>query len=100
MSESLAVNIDLELSVTPATTNTLRQVNTLMMQSASLLRRLGFSEDINTSVMAFQRLIMMANRARLALMAFQAARLAAGDPIAWGLAVVSGANVLLDVFSG
>ena len=99
MSETLAVDIDLELSVTPATTNTLRQVNTLMLQSASLLRRMGFSEDVNRSIADFQRLLMIVNRARLALMAFQAARLAAGDPIAWGLAIVAGGNLALDVVS-
>ena len=44
---------------------------------------------------------MLANRLRLALLALQAARMAAGDPLAWamaGLAVVEiGADVMMEM---
>ena len=76
-----------------------RRLETVLYRTLGVLRRLTGSEEISYVIAKMQRAIMIANQLRLAILALQAARMAAGDPVAWALAGVSIAEVGLNVAS-
>jgi len=84
MSESYPVSFDLELNISPITLSTLRRTQTLLFQTASLMRRMGLGEEINDALSRMQRAIMVANALRLAFIALNAA----SGPLGWALAGV------------
>jgi len=53
------------------------------------VKRLTGNEDLERATAVIQRHIMVVNQLRLAYAALQAARMAAGDPLAWGMAAVA-----------
>lgn len=61
----------------------LLRTQTLFFQYMYLLRRMGLPENADAVVSKLTQLIRVLAQARMALLAFQAARMAAGDPLAW-----------------
>jgi len=90
------VSFSLEVNVEKAYED-VRRLQTILFRSLGLVRRLSGSEDLNQAIAVIQRAISIINRLRLALAALQAARMAAGDPLAWILAGISITEVGLDV---
>lgn len=91
--EDHTVSFSLEVNVGPALTQ-IRKYETVLYRSMALAERLGLA---NTAEIR-QRLALL-NQIRLAYLAVQAARMAAGDPLAWALAFVSVAEVAVEVGS-
>lgn len=83
--EDHTVSFSLELNVAEAERN-LRRLQTVLFRSLSLASRLTGDENLRRGIQTVQEMIVMANRLRLALLALQAARMAAGDPLAWAMA--------------
>lgn len=92
MSEDHLVSFSLELNVEEAEKD-LRRVQTIVSRTLSLLDRAGL-----TNTVAIQQKIALLNQLRLAYLAVQAARLAAGDPLAWGMAAISVGEVAVGMF--
>ena len=88
MSSSEDVSFTLQLTVDNAVTE-LRRVQTLAFQTLSLFRRMGLPDEMDAAISKLMQVISVINQARLALLAFQASRMAAGDPIAWATAGVA-----------
>jgi len=93
MSSDETVSFSLEVNVEKAYTE-LRKVQTVLYRSLALADRLGISNTAD-----IRRMIALLNQLRLAYLAVQAARMAAGDPIAWALAAVSVGEVAVEVGS-
>jgi len=102
MSEDTTVSFSLEVNVGKALDD-VRRLQTVLSRSLALVRKASGSEDLNNFIDALQKAIAWINKLRLALHALQAARMAAGDPLAWamaGIAVVEvGADVMMEVSS-
>lgn len=86
--EDQTVSFSLEVNVEAAATD-IRRLQTVLYRTLSLASRLTGDEDLRRGMQTMQRAIMIANQLRLAYAALQAARLAAGDPLAWALAGVA-----------
>jgi len=85
MSEEHTVSFSLELNVEPSVRK-LRRVQALVFKIAGLLRRTGLlPKEIDETFAKLQQFITLANQARLAWIALQAAT----GPIGWGFAAVS-----------
>jgi len=85
------VSFSLEVNVEPGFT-AVRRLQMVLFRTLGLMRRLGLPPQIDRAIAGLQQLISTANQARLALLALQAVRMAAGDPIAWmqaGISVVT-----------
>jgi len=95
MVEDHEVSFSLEVNVQDAYVE-VRRLQTILYRSLGLARRLG-GENLEQLVTVMQRTITIANRLRLALRALQLARMAAGDPLAWALAGISGVEVAIDI---
>ena len=85
MSSSEDVSFTLQLTVDNAVTE-LRRVQTLAFQTLSLFRRMGLPDEMDAAISKLMQVISVINQA---LLAFQASRMAAGDPIAWATAGVA-----------
>ena len=103
MSERIEVEYALTVNVEDASTQ-LRQLERILFRSLALLRRMGLPEDVEAGIMRLQRLITIVRSAQIALIALQAARMAAGDPLAWiqaglGVAttVASASDLVMDM---
>lgn len=94
--EDYPVSFSLEVNVEGAYED-VRKLQTILFRSLGLVRRLSGSEDLNRLISTMQRTIAIASRLRLALRALQLARMATGDPLAWALAVISVAEVGIDI---
>lgn len=94
--EDYPVSFSLEVNVEKAFEEW-RRFQTVAFRTLGLVRRLSGSEDLKQSIDAMQRWIAVANRLRLAYAALQAARMAAGDPLAWAMAGLALAEVGVDV---
>ena len=90
------VSFSLEINVEPGYTE-IRKVQTILSRTLSLVERACGREDFNVFIDSAQKAVMWANRLRLALLALQAARMAAGDPLAWALAGLAVAEIGADV---
>lgn len=90
------VSFSLEVNVEKAYED-VRRLQTVLFRTLGLVHRLSGNEDLNDAITLMQRTIAIANRLRLALAALQAARMAAGDPLAWAMAGLSLAEVGVDV---
>ena len=80
-----AVSFSLEVNVEKGLTD-LRKVETVLYRTLALAEKLGLADTAE-----IRAKLALLNRVRLAYLAVQAARMAAGDPLAWataGLAVV------------
>lgn len=89
------------MDMTQATAELTKYMTTLNA-CLSLARRMGLGEDIEDGIMAIQRMISMLYMLKAAYLAVAAARLAAGDPLAWiqaGVAV-GGAIATMAAVSG
>lgn len=86
------VSFSLEINVDKAEAR-VRKLSTLLFRTMGIVAKLSGSEDLDTLMATMQRAIAIANQMRLALLALQAARMAAGDPLAWALAGVAVAEV-------
>jgi len=81
----------------------MRRFQTIVFRTLGLMRQIGLPTPIDRAIAKLQQIISVANQARLALAALQAARMAAGDPLAWGLffvsagATVANASAMLEV---
>lgn len=82
LSEVNTITFDLELNVDKANAE-LRKIQGILQGYLGLLHRLGLPEEIDAIITNLQHLIQIVNAARRALIALQALRMAAGDPIAW-----------------
>lgn len=94
MSYDEGVSFSLELNVGPAYEE-VRRLQTALSRSLSFVRRLSGSENIDAFCDKCLRAVAIANQLRLALAALQAARMAAGDPIAWIMTGIAGAEALI-----
>lgn len=94
MSMERDITFNLELNVEKAIDNA-RRLETLMFRSLGLARRLGLPDDINQAIYTVQRWVMAIRMAHTAMVMLQAARMAAGDPIAWAMALVGGASAAM-----
>lgn len=97
MSIDETVSFSLEINVGPAYEE-IRRLETVFSRSLGLASRLTGSEDLRQSIAVMQRAIAIANQLRLALAALQAARMAAGDPLAWAMAGVAVAGAAVSVY--
>jgi len=89
LSSEETVSFSLELNVEQSETQ-IRKVQTIVYGYLGILRRMGLPPEVDAMIAKMQQVVMIANQARLALLALQAVRLASGDPFAWammGLAV-------------
>ena len=98
------VSFSLEVNIEKAHED-LRKVQMLLYRTLGLMRRFTGSEAIDEGIMRMQQAIAWANRLRLTLLALQAARMAAGDPLAWatfglsaGEMVMSTGDLLMEGF--
>lgn len=91
MSEEHSVIVNLELNVNAALDNA-RRIETLMYHCLSLANRLGLPENIRNAITMVERWTMAVRLATTASALLQAARMAAGDPLAWGFAIVGTAS--------
>jgi hypothetical protein len=91
------VSFSLEVNVEKAYEE-VRRLQTVLSRSLGLAARLTGSEDLRKSIVRMQRTIAVANQLRLALAALQAARMAAGDPLAWALAGLSVTEVGVSMY--
>lgn len=94
--EDKTVSFSLELNVKDAEVRA-RRLETAVYRSLGLVRRLSGSDDLNTLISQAQNAIRIANQLRLALLALQATRMAAGDPLAWAMAGIAVAETVLSV---
>lgn len=88
------VSFSLEINVGKAE-DELRRLQTVLSRSLSLASRLTGDEGLQRGIATIQSTIAWLNRLRLAYRAVQLARLAAGDPLAWALAGISVAEVIV-----
>lgn len=95
--EDHIVSFSLETNIEQAYED-VRELQTVFYRTLSLASRLTGDEDLNRGIRTMQEAIRIANQLRLAYRALQLARLAAGDPLAWGLAAVSVAEVAVSVY--
>lgn len=97
MNQDTVVSFSLEVNVEDAYKE-VRKLETILARSLNMVKRLsGGDENLQTTIDRIQRLITVVNSLRLAYRALQLARMATGDPIAWGLAIISGAEVAFTV---
>lgn len=94
--EDHTVSFSLEVNVEKAYEN-VRRLQTVFYRTLSLARRMGLPENLEAQIRVIQRLINILNQLRLAYIAVRAARMAAGDPIAWAMAGVSVATFAMDL---
>ena len=94
--DDTTVSFSLEVNVEQAYQN-VRRLQTVLNRSLSTLRRLTRSENLQDFYREAQRAIAIANELRLALASLQALRMAAGDPLAWAMAGVATAQVVISV---
>jgi len=79
------VSFSLEVNVEHTETQ-IRRLETVLYRTLGLINRLGLSEKLSQQIAEIQRQIALLNKLRLAYLAVQTARMAAGDPIAWAMA--------------
>ena len=91
------VSFSLEVNV-QAAYEEVRRLQTVFTRTLGLASRLTGDENLKEGIATMQRAIAIANQLRLALAALQAARLAAGDPLAWALAGLSVAEVIVSTY--
>lgn len=94
--EQAVVSFSYEINIEPAYTET-RKLQTMLYQTLSLVRRASGDEDLDRFIAKAQRAIAIANKLRLTLAALQAARMATGDPLAWGMFGITAATTAYDV---
>jgi len=90
------VSFSLEVNVEKAYTE-VRRLQTALYRSLDLAARLTGDENLERGIRTMQRAIAIANQLRLALIALQAARMAAGDPLAWIQAGVAVGTLAMDI---
>jgi len=88
------VSFSLEVNVEKAYED-VRRLQTVLSRSLSFVTRLSGDENLDRFAAKCQEAIAVANKLRLALAALQAARMAAGDPIAWVMTGIAGAEALI-----
>lgn len=95
------VSFTLQLNVED-TDKQLQKLQATLYRTLDLAQKLGMPADLSQAISIIQRQISALNELRLAILAVQAARLAAGDPVAWAFAAVSvvGATVSLAESTG
>lgn len=91
------VSFSLEVNVQKAYEE-VRELQTVLSRSLALASRLTGSEDLKKSIAVMQRAIAIANQLRLALAALQAARMVAGDPLAWAMAGIAAGEVAVSMY--
>ena len=90
------VSFSLEINVEPTYEN-VRRLQTVLSRSLGLAARLTGDENLKRGIQTMQKAIVTANQLRLALAALQAARMAAGDPLAWAMAAVGVVSTIVTV---
>ena len=91
------VSFSLEINVGPLE-DELRRAQTVLFRTLSLASRLTGSESLKEGIAEIQHTIILLNQLRLAYRAVQLARMAAGDPVAWALAGLSVAEVIVSTY--
>jgi len=94
--EDHTVSFSLEVNVAKAYED-IRRVQTILYRTLGLLSRAGLGEDVDAAIRKVQELIRVLNMLRLSLAAFQAARAAAGDPIAVAQFAITLATTVADL---
>ena len=92
---SQTVSFDMQLNVREFNSE-LRKCQTLISHTLHLVERMGLPEDAQKAINMIQQVNRAVNALRLAYNALQTARMAAGDPIAWGLFVVQVGTAIYD----
>ena len=93
--EDHTVSFSLEVNVKQAEED-VRRLQMILYRTLGLVRRASGNEDLNSFIASLQETIAWANRLRLALLALQAARMAAGDPLAWATAALAVGEIAMD----
>ena len=96
MSIDETVSFSLEVNVGKAE-DEVRRLLTVLNRTFSLANRMFGTENIPEGIKLMQKATTIANQLRLAYRALQAVRLAAGDPLAWAMLVISAAEVTVSV---
>lgn len=91
MSEE-TVTFNLELNV-EQTLGQVRQLETLLYRSLSLMRRLGLPEEVSQAIYVIQRLVMSIRLLHTAMIMLESA----SGPIGWGLALISAATAAVSL---
>jgi len=94
--EDHTVSFSLEVNVEKAYEN-VRKLQTILYRTLGLIRRMGLSEELDAQIAQIQRVIAIVNSLRLTYAALQAARMAAGDPVAWAMAGVSVGTFMMEI---
>jgi len=81
------VSFSLEVNVEQALTD-VRKLQTVLYRTLSLLQKFAGEGNVGDAIRKFQRLIMITNQLRLALIALNAA----SGPVGWALALVGVAS--------
>jgi len=97
VSEINTVTFDLEINVTE-TEAEIRKLQGLVQGYTSLLLRCGLPAEAAALLRQVQQIEQAFNSARRAALAFQAARMAAGDPLAWAQFGLQAGLFVADVF--
>lgn len=87
MSSGEIVSFDMQLNVAEFNAE-LRKSLALLSHTFHLVERMGLPENAQQAIDMIQQITRAVNSLRLAYNALQTARMAAGDPIAWGLFAV------------
>lgn len=96
--EDYLVSFSLEVNIDHAEKE-VRRLETVLYRTLSIVQKLVGSEDLTELIRVSQKAIVYTNRLRLALLALQAARMAAGDPLAWALGGIAVAELGMSVAS-
>ena len=95
MSSDETVSFSLEINVQEGIL-ALRQFTAVMSRSLSLLNRFAGTEDAKEAIAQTQKLIMIMNQARLAILALRAAMFLGAGPMGWALAGVATASLMIN----
>lgn len=96
MSEINTITFDLEINATKADAE-LRRMQGVFQGYLGLLQQLDLPPASKQTIKQLQNLIRVFDSARKAALAFQAARLAAGDPLAWAQAGLMMGTLAMDI---
>lgn len=88
------VSFSMEVNVEKAYED-VRRLQTILFRTLGMFKRLSGSEAIGDAITQMQRAIAIMNQLRLAMAALQAARMAAGDPLAWATFAIAGGGFLM-----
>ena len=82
MSEDVTFNLKLNVDSVEAATESFRKFEQILLRSLVITRRMGIDDNLSNAAMQIQRMIMLTNQLRLAMIALETA----SGPVGWALA--------------